>query len=464
MNKIIFISAGMLKNKKKHQFTSLYLNYGFLGLASIIAENHNVSFYHGDMYSPSALFTLLQKNKFINNDYPIFLSIPSFYAVPWAEEFSQFIKEKYSKKIIICGGRWVIKDKTFLKYNLKNIDFFVNGQAENLIINLLNKKHLTSQNKYITSNNFNQVISKLNYKILDNFLQYTPAIELSRGCGMGCIFCEDKDVKLTKTKEPKILLAEIIELKTLYKDNNLKIYFQSSIFNPTIKWTEEFYCLYSQNDLKIQWRCETRVDTLSERKIELLAKSGLKVIDLGLETASIQQLRLMKKTNSPENYLALASKLLQTCYINNIWTKVNILLYPGETKDTINETLRWLRKHQKYIKGISAYSLIIFGTDEYSINFLKEIEQLGAKSINNRIDSSGITKLNLSNDISYEKSIDISMKISKEFMSMKDYFDLKSFGYFPRSFKYYDFINSIHTLNEHILPFHTKKECIKINE
>jgi len=453
MGKVIFVSAGMLKNKKSHQETSLYLNYGFLGLASIVSDCKSVDYYQGDIYLPEELFKLFTVKKVFSDTYPLFLSIPSYYAVSWAENFSKLVKINYPSKIIICGGRWVVKDKTFLKNNLRYIDYFVNGQAENIILDLLYKKSLLIENKYIENNVFNQNIPKLNYKILNNYLEYTTAIELSRGCGMGCVFCEDKNVKLTTMKEPSILIEEIIELKNLYNDEYLKFYFQSSFFNPTIKWIKKFHNLFLKNNLTIQWRCETRVDSLTVDKILLLANSGLKIIDLGLESASIKQLKLMHKTGSPNKYLNLASKLLNACYENNIWVKINILLYPGETMETVNETLQWLRKHKRYIKGISAYSLIIFGVDNHALNFLKEVEKLGAKSITEGLDASGITKLNLSSEISYEMSMQVSLNISREFMSKNDYFDLKSFGYFRRSYTHSDFLKDIENIDKNELPF-----------
>ena len=47
------------------------------------------------------------------------------------------------------------------------------------------------------------------------------------------------------------------------------------------------------------------------------------------------------------------------------------------------------------------------------------------------------------------------MQISKEFMTYKDYFDLKSFSYFPRSFKYADFLKIVRITNPEMLSFNT---------
>lgn len=65
----------------------------------------------------------------------------------------------------------------------------------------------------------------------------------------------------------------------------------------------------------------------------------------------------------------------------------------------------------------------------------------------------GITYLDLSNEIDYEKSIDISKEISREFMKAKDFFDLKSFSYFSIDYGYYDFLSDIKTVSQRDVSF-----------
>jgi radical SAM superfamily enzyme YgiQ (UPF0313 family) len=79
--------------------------------------------------------------------------------------------------------------------------------------------------------------------------------------------------------------------------------------------------------LKLKWRAETRVDHMAARHVEILAKAGLRVLDLGLESASAKQFEIMEKTRSPDVYLRKASELPQACHDNGVWTKVNVLLY-----------------------------------------------------------------------------------------------------------------------------------------
>lgn len=96
----------------------------------------------------------------------------------------------------------------------------------------------------------------------------------------------------------------------------------------------------------------------------------MKVIDLGLESASLLQLERMQKADKPQRYLDAASKLLETCASHGIWVKVNVLLYGGETAQTLDETQRWLDAHAQYLKGVSVGPVVVYGPPSHSEEFL----------------------------------------------------------------------------------------------
>jgi len=451
----IFISAGMLKKKKKHQESHVYLNYALLGLATIVKNSeNNVIVYQGELFRPENLVDLLI-NKFINENNTILISIPSFFAVPWGIEFIKLVRSKFNCKIII-GGRWVLSDENWSLKTFKDVDKIINGQAESILSEILENSEHTKTPKYINAPLFekSQLFDKLDYTLLDGYKTFLPSIELSRGCGMGCGFCADKNVPVSDLKSPKKLINEIIEISKLYNDNNIRFYFEASIFRPKNSWIKEFYKLYNKHHLENQWRCETRADiNLEEEEIKLLSLSGLKVIDLGLESASPRQLKRMKKANNPLKYLEKAQQFIRLCFKYGIWIKVNVLLYPGEIKETLNETIDFLESNKKYFKGLSVYPTLIYGSDKYAVDFLKEIEKYGASSLNGKIEDNCITNLNLSSEINYEKAKQLSIQIGKRFMSKDDYFDLKSFSYYPRDYTYNDFMNHISKIEEEYLPF-----------
>lgn len=424
--KIIFLSAGLIEPKKSRILYStehLYLNYGLLGLASILYQRGiDVHVTHGNFTEPKEkLFELVNLN-LLPSKYPVMLSIPSSYAIPWARFFCEELKSIYPKTKIIVGGRWVVADDPqWIKDQIPHVDLVVEGTAENKIEKILG---------LVPSHNYEVM---LNYAILDNFLHYNPSVEISRGCGMKCVFCAEANEPLGSLKNVDKLTTEISSIFETYNSQNLNFYFESSFFRPNKDWILDLIRFIEIKKLKLNWRTETRADALSPKHVELLSKTGLKIIDIGLESASLQQIRNMKKSTEPLKYLERASNLLRSCYENNIWTKVNLLLYPGETEITINETLEWLSKHQKYIKGVSVGPVILFRYGIHSNELLKYYNSLGAFEVNpTDLNSKGYAYLHLSPHINYEKSIELSESISNQFMSQENYFELKKFSYLSR--------------------------------
>ena len=103
-NKIIAVSAGQYDYKKGTDLIKgriRYLNYGLLGLATILHDKLglNVLVAQGNQKSPSELFERIEKEGVdISEECECFLlSIPSYYSVTWCAEFCRIIKEKYGK-------------------------------------------------------------------------------------------------------------------------------------------------------------------------------------------------------------------------------------------------------------------------------------------------------------------------------------------------------------------------------
>lgn len=450
------ISAGLEAPKKADSLVArsqLYLNYGLLGLASVLhARGWHPSVIHGRYQSPHSLIDEQMVSGRLPTTTPLLLSIPSSFALSWSRKFCDEVKRRWPHQRIIVGGRWVTADDArWLRSQLPTVDLVVFGTAENTIHDLLfpSRWQMIAGTEHQKTAAPASASPRLDYRLLDRHKDFTPSFEVSRGCGRGCNFCAEADAPLSSMKPADELATEIADAVEYYGDADLRAYLEASFFCPSTQWIEQFRHALALKGLSLQWRTETRVDSISAKQIELLAKTGLKVLDLGLETASHGQITAMGKSTNPAAYLRKASSVLQACADNGIWAKVNVLLYPGETSATLDETRTWLEQHRPWIKGLSVGPTIVFRYGDRSAAYLKTLEAHGAKAVAaGDLDRLGYTHLHLSEEFSHDRAIAESLKLSKSFMTARDYFDLKSFSYLPRQMNFDQFLALARQSNE----------------
>lgn len=461
---LLLVSAGMFKPKKAdHALARLhmYLNYGLLGLASVLSERgYNVKLAHGRFSPPEDFVRHIIDKQWLRTNYPLFLSIPSSYAIGWSKEFCKLVREQRPDIKIIVGGRWVVgTDGRWIKSLIPQTDLVVYGTAERRVERLLDPGlwpglSSTSAASSPTAEQPLERLPDLHYSLMDDFEEFQPSIEISRGCGMGCAFCVEKDVPMSKLESPATVIRRMVTACEEYGQNSIRPYFEASYFRPDNKWAREFEGLYRSAGLRVRWRCESRVDALSPGTLNLLAGAGLRVIDLGLESASFRQLVAMGKTTNPSAYLRRASNFLTECKKAGVWVKVNVLLYAGETYDSIQETVDWLGSHQACVKGVSVGPLVVYRFGAESKYYLNSLAALGALAVDpGSLEREGVAKLHLSREIDYEASEGIAIGIGQQFMSERDYFDLKGFSYLPRTFTYADFLHTLDAVNASNVPF-----------
>jgi hypothetical protein len=206
----------------------MYLNYGLLGLASQI-NNEKLSTIQlqGHFEAPEVFFEYCLNKWIANTSYPVFISMPSFYALSWLKVFTKLLKRKAKIKKIVLGGRWVIdghpeKVKALLLDVDVDVDVVIDGLADDNILSLLDREPLKHNTQF----------ASLNYKILDNRKLYQPSLEASRGCGMSCNFCQEGNEKLQPLKKSFVIASEVKSILLNDELINMTPYFESSMFVP----------------------------------------------------------------------------------------------------------------------------------------------------------------------------------------------------------------------------------------
>lgn len=444
MTRVICVAAGQTQTKKFDNAISRrhrYLNYGLLSLATVLARSGcDPVVIHGHFDPPGETLGLAENLGLADSRFPVLVSVPSFYAVGWAREFIQLAKARHRGLRVLVGGRWVVDgDPARLCHLIPEADQIIGGLGEAAIaaaVGLGHGVHWEPQARHLREPGIAPPV--LDYRLLHNRHLYQPSVEVARGCGMGCSFCQERDSPLQPLKAAQTLVSELRQ--TLVRDHLLEMtpYLETSMFVPTASWAASLKQELERNELAVRWRTEGRVDNIQPELIPSLAQAGMKVLDLGLESASPTQLIRMRKTRSPSKYLDRATRLLQACARHDIRVKVNLLLYAGENDDTVAETLNWLDSRKEMIYGVSVGPVIAFGWPESVSGYLAELQQFGATA--HHSPCPGVVHLNLSPEIDHESAKGLARAIGRRYMSASHYYRLKSFSYFARDYSFEAFL------------------------
>jgi len=452
-NKVVFVSAGMLSPKKRDHMLArrqLYLSYGALSLATILdATGTDTLLVHGEHSEPGDVLRMLLDEGIFPSRLPVMLSIPSFYALPWAQVFCRLLRSSHPDARIIVGGRWVVgPDPDWLRAKLPEADLLVPGLGEQIVASLLTSvpdlRRLPAPTPDVA----------LNHHLISGFERYQPSIEASRGCGMGCVFCEERDIRLEKLRAPEKIAGTLVTVTSQYGGGEIRPYFQASMFAPNVNWATGLTTAVRAAGLNITWRTESRVDALTPETIACLAEAGMRVLDLGLETASPAQILNMRKSRDPDRYLERASAVLAACHEYGVATKVNVLLYAGETTRTLDETRSFLDDHKDSIAGVSVGPVVAYGPPKIANILLSEWSKSGAAPVEaSSAIESGISMIHLSRDFDANSAEAASLELSRRYMDADAYFALKSFSYYPRDYTRVDFDRDVAASEASQLPF-----------
>ncbi len=165
-------------------------------------------------------------------------------------------------------------------------------------------------------------------------------IVTSRGCPAGCTYCI-KHVSYqysVRLRSPEKIMEELWKLKSL-GINNIHMY--ADLFTVNREQVVELCERMIAENIQIKWTCNSRVDYVDQEMLQLMGKAGCWFISWGIESGNEQILKHARKGAYPDK-AERALRWAKQAGIKN-WGYFIIGL-PGETEETIRETIDFAKK------------------------------------------------------------------------------------------------------------------------
>lgn len=271
------------------------------------------------------------------------------------------LREKTTKEaVFIAGGHHA---SALPEEVLVDFDYVIIGEGEKALLQLMEdlKHGKTIVKKAIVGECMECLddVGWIDYSMvkMDKYTrmvngQKSISILTSRGCPYSCNFCNSYLMKTYKTvrfRSAKDVFEEVMSLHKQYGINSFRI--QDDIFSINKPRLEELAELFEP--FQISFRCFARIDNINEEILGYFKKIGIFHLSFGVESGSQKILNLMNKgitVNQIKESILLSKKHGFKCRV------YLIAGYPGETEETINETIELMKEVRP--DDISIYPLI----------------------------------------------------------------------------------------------------------
>lgn len=278
-----------------------------------------------------------------------------------ALKISREIRKTFRRTLIVLGGvhPTVLPEEVLSE---PSVDIVVRGEGEGTIVDLADKKPLKDiegisyrlEGKTI-HNPDRPLIKDLDaigmpaYHLLsmDKYFpavgafKRLPAISMlgTRGCPGRCTFCYRIFGDKLRVRSGRKLAEEAKYLQENYGIKEISFY--DDTFTAVKK--EVYAFCQGLKDLKVDltWSCFSRVDTISEDLLRAMKEVGLHQIMYGIESANKLILQNINKKTDVEQAVRVVAMTKRV----GIDVRAAFMLgNPGETKETLNETLKFAMK------------------------------------------------------------------------------------------------------------------------
>lgn len=164
----------------------------------------------------------------------------------------------------------------------------------------------------------------------------------SRGCSFNCDYCPYMVIQTGKwrARSAKNVVDEMELLVKKYGVKSLVV--RDAMYTQNRKRAREISEEILKRDVRVEWSCETRADCLDEPLLELMYRSGLRAVHLGIESP---QEEIVKASGRPPIQQIQQEKISAIC--EKLGIKVIaffILGFLEDTKESMQRTIEYAKK------------------------------------------------------------------------------------------------------------------------
>ena len=298
--------------------------------------------------------------------------------LPEIKEIVKYLKTKTDVPIILGGVGFSIMPESILRYC--DLDLGIRGDGEEVLPLLLDRitkgkdyrdlpglvyrdggGFVNNPPEYFDLNK----ISSRRRKFVDNKRYFNEGgqgnIEAKRGCNQRCIYCADPVAKGRKIRlrNPEQVVSE---LEALLEQGVNCFHFCDSEFNLPEEHAEAVCKQIINRGIheKIDWYAYCSPSPFSEELARTMKTAGCKGIDFGVDNGSREILKILGR-NFGEDEIGNTARL---CHKYGITFMFDLLLGgPGETRETVRETIDLMREMQPDRVGVMVGVRIYAGTE-----------------------------------------------------------------------------------------------------
>lgn len=264
---------------------------------------------------------------------------------PEAIKIIDMLRNKYPQSLFVIGGAHATAFKNKCR---KHFDAIITGEGEDALLSICKFIDMSDNSRICGLIKARQIsnIDEIPFpdRTFNGFEKYhytlnglpTTTMMTSRGCPFNCHFCCNTWGNKVRLRSSLNVLVEVEQLKEMgFK----AIMFYDDTF--TINKKRVIEIAKGLKELNIVWRCFIHASTVDYDLLKLMFESGCVEIGMGVESGNNGILKTVNKKIDLEK----AIELSDWCHQIGLRIKTFLMIgLPGESKETINNTISFLKR------------------------------------------------------------------------------------------------------------------------